>query len=75
METEYDFRFQGLRKFIEERNPKRIAVNYRDKLGPWETTRVVRDGISHTDFRLLTKELGNKFSNRLVKIALYAKSS
>ena len=66
VETEYDFRFQGLRKFIEERNPKRIAVNYRDKLGPWETTRVIRDGISHTDFRLLTKELGKKYSNRLV---------
>jgi len=66
VETEYDFRFQGLRKFIEERNPKRIAVNYRDKLGPWETTRVVRDGISHTDFRLLTKELGKKYSSRLV---------
>ena len=66
VETEYDFRFQGLRNFVEERNPKRIAVNYRDKLGPWETTRVIRDGISHTDFRLLTKELGKKYSSRLV---------
>ena len=41
-ETEYDFRFKGLRKFVEERDPKRIAVNYRDELGPWETTRIIR---------------------------------
>ena len=65
-ETEYDFRFKGLRKFVEERDPKRIAVNYRDELGPWETTRIIRDGISHTDYRLLTKELGKKYSTRLV---------
>ena len=64
--TEYDFRFKGLRKFVEERNPKRIALNFKDKLGPWETTRIVRDGISHTDYRLLTKELGEKYSDRLV---------
>ena len=66
IETEYDFRFNGLKEFIKERNPKRIAVNYRDELGPWETTRVIRDGISHTDFLLLTKELGEKYSRRLV---------
>ena len=65
-ETEYDFRFKGLRKFVEERDPKRIAVNYRDELGPWGTTRIIRDGISHTDYRLLAKELGKKYSTRLV---------
>ena len=65
-ETEYDFRFKGLRKFVEDRDPKRIAVNYRDKLGPWGTTRIIRDGISHTDYRLLTKALGKKYSARLV---------
>lgn len=65
-ETEYDFRFKGLRKFVEERDPKRIAVNYRDELGPWGTTRIIRDGISHTDYRLLAKELGKKYSARLV---------
>ena len=64
--TEYDFRFNGLREFVEARDPKRIAVNFRDKLGPWETTRIVRDGISLTDYRLLVKELGEKYSNRLV---------
>jgi len=66
VETEYDFRFEGLKEFVNERDPKRIAVNYRDKLGPWETTRVIRDGISHTDFRLLSKEIGKKYSSRLV---------
>ena len=65
-ETEYDFRFKGLRKFVEERDPKRIAVNYRDELGPWGTTRIIRDGISHTDYRLLAKELGKKYSARLI---------
>ena len=65
-ETEYDFRFKGLRKFVESRDPKRIAINFKDKLGPWETTRIIRDGISYTDYRLLTKELGEKYSNRLV---------
>ena len=64
--TEYDFRFNGLREFVEARDPKRIAVNFRDNLGPWETTRIVRDGISLTDYRLLVKELGEKYSNRLV---------
>jgi len=64
--TEYDFRFKGLREFVEVRDPKRIAVNYRETLGPWETTGRVRDGISLTDYRLLVKELGEKYADRLV---------
>jgi len=32
--TEYDYRFKGLRQFVAERDPKRIAVNFkRDKTG------------------------------------------
>ena len=69
--TEYDYRFKGLREFVAERDPKRIALNYRDKLGPWATSNDrdgsrAQDGISHTDYVLLTKELGEKYAKRLV---------
>jgi len=64
--TEYDFRFKGLREFVEARDPQRIAVNYRENLGPWATTRRLNDGISFTDYRLLTAELGEKYADRLV---------
>jgi len=64
--TEYDYRFKGLRSFIEARDPKRIAVNYRENLATWPTSRSAEDGISHTDYRLLTEELGDKYANRLV---------
>jgi hypothetical protein len=63
--TEYDYRFEGLREFVEARDPKRIAVNYLHDLGPYPTTRA-KDGISHTDYLLLTEELGDKYANRLV---------
>jgi hypothetical protein len=64
--TEYDYRFKGLREFVEARDPKVIAVNYRENLGPWATTRKINDGISLTDFRLLVKELGEKYADRIV---------
>ncbi len=64
--TEYDFRFNGLREFVETRNPKRIAVNYREHLVPWATFAKTDDGISHVDFRLLTKELGETYAGKLV---------
>jgi hypothetical protein len=64
--TEYDYRFKGLREFVEARDPKCIAVNYRESLGPWATTRAVNDGISLTDYRLLVQELGDKYAGRLV---------
>ncbi len=64
--TEYDYRFKGLREFVEARDPKRIAVNYGEELGPWPTTRNVLDGISYTDYLLLVKELGDKYADRLV---------
>jgi hypothetical protein len=64
-ETEYDFRFKGLREFVEARDPQCIAVNYRDNLGSWPTRRI-NDGISFTDYRLLVQELGQKYAHRLV---------
>jgi len=64
--TEYDFRFKGLREFVEARDPKCIAVNFRENLGPWPTSRRVNDGISLKDYRLLIQELGSKYAHRLV---------
>lgn len=67
--TEYDYRFAGLREFVEERNPKRIAVNYKMALGPHPTTtnsRTAYDGLSHTDYLLLSRELGPKYTEKLI---------
>ena len=64
--TEYDYRFEGLREFVEERNPKRIALNYKYELGPYPTTTRAQDSISHTDYLLLTDELGDKYAARIV---------
>lgn len=64
--TEYDYRFKGLREFVEARDPDRIAVNFKNDLGAWPTTRGAQDGISHTDYNLLVKELGDNYANRLV---------
>jgi hypothetical protein len=64
--TEYDYRFKGLRQFVVERDPQVIAVNFKRDLGPWPTYRGQEDGLSHTDYLLLTKELGPKYSDRLV---------
>jgi hypothetical protein len=64
-ETEYDYRFKGLKEFVEARDPKRIAVNFKKELGPYPTTRA-KDGISYTDYLLLTEELGDRYAKRLV---------
>jgi hypothetical protein len=67
--TEYDFRFKGLREFVEARDPKRIAVNFMLQLGPWETYTDfggAKDGLSHTDYLLLTQEIGKKYASRIV---------
>ena len=67
--TEYDYRFKGLRAFVEARDPKRIAVNFRYDLAQWPTYTDfggARDGLSHTDYLLLTKELGDKYASRMV---------
>ena len=64
--TEYDYRFKGLREFVEACDPKRIALNYKHDLGPYPTTTRAQDGLSHTDYLLLTEELGDKYANRIV---------
>jgi len=61
-ETEgYDIfgRKEDLRKFVEERDPKRIAVNFSENLA-------AADGISHTQYLKLIKELGQKYAKRVV---------
>jgi hypothetical protein len=65
-ETEYDQRFQGLREFVEARDPQRIALNYILELGPYPTTTRARDGLSHTDYLLLAEEIGDRYANRIV---------
>ena len=64
--SEYDYRFEGLREFVEERDPERIAVNFKHDLGPWVTYRGEIDGLSHTDFVLLAEELGERYADRIV---------
>ena len=65
-ETEYDYRFQGLREFVEARDPARIALNFKFDLGPYPTTTRAQDGLSHTDYLLLAEELGEKYANRII---------
>jgi len=65
-ETEYDDRFEGLREFVGERDPQRIAVNFIRELGPYPTTTRTLDGLSHTDYLLLTEELGAPYADRIV---------
>jgi len=68
-ETELDYRFDDVGAFVAERDPKRIAVNYLEELGPrveHEVPRLRSDGISHTDFRLLVKALGDTYADRIV---------
>jgi Xaa-Pro aminopeptidase len=49
----------NLKKFVEKRDPKRIAVNMSDLLGQ-------ADGLSHTEYKTLVKDLGKKYAARLV---------
>ena len=65
-ETEYDYRFKGLKEFVEARDPKRIALNFKQNLGPYPTTTRAQDGLSHTDYLLLAEELGDKYASRIV---------
>jgi hypothetical protein len=64
--TEYDYRFKDLRQFVVARDPQRIAVNYRKNLATWATSPRAQDGISHIDYLLLTEELGEKYTDRLI---------
>ncbi len=65
-ETEYDYRFEGLGEFVRERDPQRIALNFKYELGPYPTTTRAQDGLSHTDYLLLAEELGEKYASRIV---------
>ena len=69
-ETELGYRFMGLREFVAERDPKRIAVNYCEKLalaeGSETYTLALTDGISYADHFQLTKALGEKYAQRMV---------
>jgi len=64
--SEYDYRFKGLREFVIARDPKRIAVNFKHDIGPWVTYTRAQDGLSHTDYVLLTEELGPEYAKKLV---------
>jgi len=67
--TELNFRFKGVGKFVAERDPKRIGVNYLEKLGSpvlYEIPRLRSDGLSHTDYNLLVKAIGDKYAARIV---------
>ena len=67
--TELNFRFKGVGKFVAERDPKRIGVNYLEKLGSpvlYEIPRLRSDGLSHTDYNLLVKSIGDKYAERIV---------
>lgn len=64
--SEYDFRFEGLAAFVEARGPKTIALNFKQHLGPWVAYRGELDGLSYTDYLLLTKEIGDKYAERIV---------
>lgn len=67
--TELDFRFKGVGKFVAERDPKRIAVNYLEKLGSpvlYEIPRLRSDGLSHTDYNLLVQAIGDTYAERIV---------
>jgi len=68
LESELSLRFQGLGAFVAERDPQRIAVNYSETLSLAEGSevRTLTDGISHTDYLLLEKELGDKYAKRMV---------
>jgi hypothetical protein len=64
--TEYDYRFKGVRQLADELQPKRIAVNYKLELAPYPTTTKTQDGLSHTDYVLLNRELGEDHASRIV---------
>jgi hypothetical protein len=70
LESELDLRFVGLRDFVAERDPERIAVNYIESLsfpeGSETFTMAMTDGISYTDYLQLAKALGDEYAKRMV---------
>lgn len=67
-ETKMEFRFKEVTRFVTERDPDRIAVNYSEKLSFVSSLEFepFGDGISHTDFTLLRDALGEKYGQRLL---------
>ena len=64
---EMDFRFVNLKKFVSERNPKNIGVNYMDKLSVASSSEgePLTDGISYKDYILLIEALGENYGTRV----------
>ena len=54
-----------LRSIVEERDPKTIALNYLAVPNTREGLHVA-DGLSHTDYKFLESELGEKYASRFV---------
>ncbi|MCH8127467.1 aminopeptidase P family protein [candidate division KSB1 bacterium] len=48
----------NLRKFVQDRNPKTIGINISDHIG-------AADGLSHSSYEFLKKELGETYASRL----------
>jgi len=68
-ETDYlEFRFDGVREFVAQRDPRRIAVNYSAALGLSAASEraPLTDGLSHTDYSLLMGALGDTYAGRVV---------
>jgi len=68
-ETDYlEVRFDGVREFVAERDPRRIGVNYSDALGLAAASqgKPLTDGLSHTDYTLLMSTLGETHAERVV---------
>ncbi len=68
LETELDYRFRDIGSFVAERDPKRIAVNFSEKLGNSikSARSSLNDGLSYTDYLLLVKALGDNYTKRIV---------
>ena len=56
---------RDLRSIVYDRDPKRIALNYLDPLIRGEGIHTA-DGLSHTDYKLIVEELGEKYAERFV---------
>jgi len=68
-ETDYlELRFDGVGRFVAERDPRRIGVNYSEALGLSAASEraPLTDGLSHTDYSLLMDALGSTYAERVV---------
>jgi len=60
-------RVSSLRSFVTERDPNRIGINMSTSTELWPPEGLhLTDGLSHTDFLNLKKELGEPYASRLV---------